>query len=111
MASFGMLKEGAGLVSQYGTIALPNRAPHPNAAKVFINWFLSREGQSALMKALMRADSNAPDSLRIDVSKEYVEELNKRLDGVKYEDMDVLEKLEMKPIVKILNEVLASKGR
>lgn len=27
-------------------IALMNRAPHPNAAKVFINWLLSKEGQT-----------------------------------------------------------------
>jgi iron(III) transport system substrate-binding protein len=28
-----------------GSIALINRAPHPNVAKLFINWFLSKEGQ------------------------------------------------------------------
>jgi ABC-type Fe3+ transport system substrate-binding protein len=27
-----------------------NRAPHPNAAKVAINWFLSREGQSTWLE-------------------------------------------------------------
>jgi iron(III) transport system substrate-binding protein len=35
----------------FGTILLVNRAPHPNAAKVFINWVLSREGQTAYVKA------------------------------------------------------------
>ncbi|MGH7845863.1 MAG: ABC transporter substrate-binding protein [Candidatus Binatia bacterium] len=29
-------------------IALVERGPHPNAAKLFANWFLSREGQSIL---------------------------------------------------------------
>jgi iron(III) transport system substrate-binding protein len=28
-----------------GTMSLVNRAPHPNAARVFINWVLSREAQ------------------------------------------------------------------
>jgi iron(III) transport system substrate-binding protein len=28
-----------------GSIALINRAPHPNVAKLFVNWFLSQEGQ------------------------------------------------------------------
>ena len=28
-----------------GTVALMNQAPHPAAAKVFINWLLSRDGQ------------------------------------------------------------------
>ncbi len=31
-------------------LALINRAPHPNAAKVFINWVLSKEGQTILSK-------------------------------------------------------------
>jgi iron(III) transport system substrate-binding protein len=43
-------KEGASLSTGGGSLSLLNRAPHPNAAKVFINWFLSREGQIALQK-------------------------------------------------------------
>jgi len=31
----------------YGTVSLMDRAPHPNAAKVYINWLLSPEGQTA----------------------------------------------------------------
>jgi len=31
--------------STNGTLWLVNKAPHPNAARVYINWFLSREGQ------------------------------------------------------------------
>jgi ABC-type Fe3+ transport system substrate-binding protein len=31
-----------------GTVILLNRPPHPHAQKVFINWLLSREGQTAL---------------------------------------------------------------
>lgn len=30
-----------------GAVWLLNRAPHPNAAKVFINWLLTKEGQSS----------------------------------------------------------------
>ena len=44
-------KEGSSSSAAGGTLGLPSRAPHPNAAKVFINWFLSREGQIALQKA------------------------------------------------------------
>jgi len=29
----------------FGHLGLVDRAPHPNAAKVFVNWLLSREGQ------------------------------------------------------------------
>ncbi len=31
--------------STNGTLWLVNKAPHPNAARVYINWFLSNEGQ------------------------------------------------------------------
>jgi ABC-type Fe3+ transport system substrate-binding protein len=30
-----------------GTVMLLSNAPHPNAARVYLNWLLSREGQSA----------------------------------------------------------------
>jgi iron(III) transport system substrate-binding protein len=33
--------------STNGTLWLVNKAPHPNAAKVYLNWFLSKEGQEA----------------------------------------------------------------
>lgn len=54
--SFGILKEGANLVFGGGTIGLVNRAPHPNAAKLFINWFLSREGQLAAYQAMVKIE-------------------------------------------------------
>jgi len=107
--TFGTLSEGAGLVSQYGTLAFPNRAPHPNAAKVFINWFLSREGQLALQKAMAKSEDSAPDSLRIDISKEDIPPQDRRIDRVQYLDLDLGERLEMEPILKVLNEVLAKK--
>src|SRR5262249_57439103 len=31
----------------FGNAMLMNRAPHPNAAKVYLNWLLSQEGQSS----------------------------------------------------------------
>jgi len=40
-------------LSTYG-IAIFKKAPHPNAAKVFVNWFLSREGQKAAVEAFGR---------------------------------------------------------
>jgi ABC-type Fe3+ transport system substrate-binding protein len=41
-------KEGAPLGVGNGVVSLLSNAPHPNAARVFINWFLSREGQAEL---------------------------------------------------------------
>ncbi len=39
-------KEGAAIGPGNGSMALFDPTPHPNAAKVFINWLLSREGQT-----------------------------------------------------------------
>src|SRR5207237_1132941 len=34
------------------TVLLYNKAPHPAAAKLFINWFLSKEGQTVWCKEI-----------------------------------------------------------
>jgi iron(III) transport system substrate-binding protein len=36
----------------FGMVALVNKAPHPNAAKVFVNWIASKEGQETYARAL-----------------------------------------------------------
>jgi iron(III) transport system substrate-binding protein len=38
---------GGRLEVGFGTTYLVNRAPHPNAARVYLNWLLSQEGQQA----------------------------------------------------------------
>jgi iron(III) transport system substrate-binding protein len=103
-------KEGGGLVQQFGTIALLNRAPHPNAAKVFINWLLSRNGQIALQKKTANAESPA-DSLRVDIPKEEVPYESRRLEGIKYLDTGKPEWIEMKPIIEVVNEALKAAGK
>lgn len=35
-----------------GAILMPTKAPHPAAAKVFVNWLLTKSTQTALMKAV-----------------------------------------------------------
>ena len=110
--SFGpkAFKEGGGLVQQFGTVALLNRAPHPNAAKVFINWLLSRNGQIALQKRTAKAESPA-DSLRVDIPKEEVPYESRRLEGIKYLDTGKPEWIEMKPIIEVVNEALRAAGK
>ena len=53
---FGILPEfkdyGTHIGTGSGCIALINRAPHPNAALVFLNWFLNKQGQTVWSKAL-----------------------------------------------------------
>src|SRR6266480_2674475 len=105
-----VFKEGGGLVQQFGTLALVNRAPHPNAAKVFINWLLSRRGQIALQKRTLAGESPA-DSLRIDIPKDDVPYLNRRLDGIKYLGTSRPEWQEMKPSLDVMNEALKAAGK
>jgi len=57
------LKEGSPIAPSGGSIALMDRAPHPNAAKLFVNWLLSREGQIAYQESI------ALPSLRVDIPK------------------------------------------
>lgn len=45
------VKEGGKVGAGSGGLAVPEKPAHPNAAKVFVNWILSKEGQNALVKA------------------------------------------------------------
>ena len=105
-----VFKEGGGLVQQFGTLSFVDRAPHPNAAKVFINWLLSRRGQIALQRSQANAESPA-DSLRIDIPKDDVPFQSRRLDGVRYLDTGRPEWIEMKPILDAVNEALKAAGK
>src|SRR5689334_21734400 len=105
-----IFKEGGGLVQQFGTLSFVDRAPHPNAGKVFINWLLSRRGQIALQRSQANAESPA-DSLRIDIPKDDVPFQSRRLDGVRYLDTGRPEWIEMKPILDLVNEALKAAGK
>jgi len=75
-------KDGVGLEAGGTMVALVNKAPHPNAAKVLINWFLSREGQIAVQRT--GVDEPGQNSLREDIPKEHLPPWAQRQKGVKY---------------------------
>ena len=52
MVNSKRMKEGFPVVSGRRSIMVLNPAPHPNAAKVFVNWLLSRTGQASMEKVL-----------------------------------------------------------
>lgn len=62
------MKEGYSLTPANHAIRVMNPAPHPHAARVFLNWLLSRDGQTAfesVMKApSLRVDTATKSSLR-----------------------------------------------
>jgi len=98
-------KEGSGLVSQSGNLAVLKNAPHPNAAKVFINWLLSREGQIELQRVLAKVQP--AESRRNDIPKDDVPSDVRRKPGEKYMDLDSRpEWSDMEPVRKLLNDTV-----
>lgn len=103
-----LFKEGAPLGIGSGTIVLMNRALHANAAKVFINWFLSREGQINSQQETVREGTGA-DSMRTDIPKDEVPGAYRRRPDGKYLFVATPERTDMRPIYKVVNEALAAK--
>jgi iron(III) transport system substrate-binding protein len=99
-------KEGSSFSAGGGSMSYMNQAPHPNAAKVFINWFLSRKGQIALQK-LGDVDDPA-NSRRIDIPKDDIPADNRLQPGVKYFDVVKPEYGDMKPIFDLAKEIMAT---
>jgi ABC-type Fe3+ transport system substrate-binding protein len=62
-------KEGVYVSGGSGHLVVLKNAPHPNATKVFINWFLSREGQEVYARAMHQA------TRRIDVDVKWLREV------------------------------------
>jgi ABC-type Fe3+ transport system substrate-binding protein len=56
-------------------------APHPNAAKLFVNWFLTKEGQALIHTTIPNLSVS---SLRNDVPFGQVIEEQRRTPGKKY---------------------------
>lgn len=101
-------KEGSSFSAGGGSLSLLNKAPHPNAAKVFINWFLSRKGQLALQK-LGDAD-DPPNSRRIDIPKDDVPPGNRLAPEGKYFDVVKPAYADLKPIADLAKEVMAAQA-
>jgi iron(III) transport system substrate-binding protein len=99
-------KEGVNISSAFGQVALMNRAPHPNAAKVFVNWLLSREGQTTLQKT-MSTPGDPKNSRRVDVPKDHIPTAERRRDGMKYFDIDDPETKDINPAIKLIDEIFA----
>lgn len=98
-------KEGINISSAFGQLALVNRSPHPNAAKVFINWYLSRAGQTAFQK-IMSIPGDPKNSRRLDVPKDHIPPEEQRRDGLAYFDTDAPDSKDLRPLGKLLSEVI-----
>jgi iron(III) transport system substrate-binding protein len=103
-------KEGAPLGVGSGTISLMNRAPHPNAARLFVNWYLSREGQMTTQKDAARGGSGT-DSMRIDIPKDEVPVNYRRRETGNYLFVARPELSDTRPINRLVNEALAEAAK
>lgn len=99
-------KEGTPLSTSSGNIALFNKAAHPNAARILINWLLSREGQMAY-----QTKQGGRDSLRIDIPKDDVRKISRRVKGVKYSVLVEPKYMDLEPIRKLVKEVWKKRRR
>ncbi len=71
-------EEGIGITTGSGGLALIDKAAHPKAAKLFINWILSKDGITVWSKA------GDVQSARLDVPVDFLSPEKKRQPGVKY---------------------------
>ena len=82
--AYGPFKEGARIAAGgTGSLSIFNRSPHPNAAKLFVNWWLSREGQIVAQKA-----DPLDQSLRVDIPNDDIAPETRRVPGVDYSFLD-----------------------
>jgi len=78
-------------------IAFLRDAPHPNAAKILINWFLSKEGQMTWQRVMNTIVLEGSDSMRVDFSKDNVLAADRREKG---KDYPMLGFLDPRPVTK-----------
>jgi iron(III) transport system substrate-binding protein len=103
---FTNLKEPTTLSSgPNGTIALMRSAPHPNAAKLFINWFLTREGQTTFQE-IMNTPVDQVGSMREDIPKDPIPEDYQRKRGVNYIPLFTPERMDATPVLKLYKEII-----
>ncbi len=69
-------KEGGFLTGGWGNVVVFKKTPHPNATRVFLNWFLTREGQTLFAKAVKQ------QSARLDVPTDFLNPWEMRQPGV-----------------------------
>ena len=102
-------KEGIQLTSGGGSISFIKGAPNPNAAKVFVNWFLSRRGQTALQRYPDLYGEEAPNSRRMDISKDMLPPLSRLVSGKRYFDVSDPKYADMTPIFQLAKELMKAR--
>ncbi|MGE0653957.1 MAG: ABC transporter substrate-binding protein [Alphaproteobacteria bacterium] len=66
------------MTAGFGDLFVPEKAAHPNAAKLFVNWLLTRDGQLALSRGI------GYPSRRLDVPVDHIPEYLRVRPGIDY---------------------------
>ena len=101
------VEEQPGIGSGSGALVLLSQHPHPYAARVFINWFLSPEGQTAFLQA--NTDELRVSSLREDLPPELVPPLARRRKDKEYIMINRPEWMDFTPIQNLIEEARKNK--
>lgn len=104
-------KEGGVITPIKGVIARVNRAPHPNAAKVFINWVLSREGQIAFQKISTANNRSTGNSMRDDIPKDVIPPEYHRVPGRIQVKALSGDEIDTRGIIKLVNSILVNRRK
>ena len=97
-------KEGLYMRATQGSLSIMNRAPHPEATKVFVNWLLSREGQTHFQTLFLRIDPMF--SLREDVPVDPVLQPYRPRPGDKFMPVYRAEFRELEGAFKVIGEAM-----
>ena len=100
-------KEGAFVGPSQGGVNLFKNAPNPNAAKIAINWLLSREGQESYQKVFASV-GDVRQSMREDIAMDVIPPSQRRQKGVRYIYAGRPEWLDMAPVSKVIKEAQAA---
>ncbi len=100
-------KELGSITTGSGHISLFKKAPHPNAARVYINWFLSREGQRTWQKY------TGANSFRTDIPKDMLPlgQAQVPMEGKQYLMTSLPQYEDVKPLRKLVDEALGDPKR
>lgn len=73
------LKEAPVVETAASSFSLMDKPANPNAARLFLNWLMSRDGQISFQKS-----QGSCDSARLDIPKDDVPPLSRRKEGAQY---------------------------
>ena len=105
------LKEGDYVAAGQGAISMLTPAPHPNAAQVFLNWFLSKEGQMIYQEQSVKAGQRNANSRRMDIAKEVIRPEYRLKEGAEiWENGPEVDK-ETAEATKLFKEILAKRSK